>query len=254
MSGLLLLLTVTSPAAMCAVASDDGEQCHGFAPMPSVSTFLGAALQYSTAERICCHNHAYAEYRGYLDAPEVRLFDRLDPDVETVFYDSVCGVPLFVAPRGRSFAAFREESLRHGWPSFRPSEVVAENVIIHEDGRMESTCRTHLGHNLPEGGVDRYCIDLVCVAGAPLPPDDPRAHVLTLLHESAIRGDEFNSSTYVSSAETFSGKYPKFPTTFLVVLASVVGVLAVIYCYVGPVCHHRRVSAVTNESHENQIT
>merc|ERR1712232_27584 len=33
---------------------------------------------------------------------------------------------------------------------------------------MESKCLTHLGHNLPEGGVDRYCIDLVCIAGSPL--------------------------------------------------------------------------------------
>merc|ERR1712232_754550 len=33
---------------------------------------------------------------------------------------------------------------------------------------MESKCLTHLGHNLPEGDVDRYCIDLVCIAGSPL--------------------------------------------------------------------------------------
>merc|ERR1712194_432942 len=29
-------------------------------------------------------------------------------------------------------------------------------------------CLTHLGHNLPESGVDRYCTDLVCIAGSPL--------------------------------------------------------------------------------------
>merc|ERR1712238_427348 len=40
--------------------------------------------------------------------------------------------------------------------------------ILHEDGWMESVCLTHLGHNLPESGVDRYCIDLVCIAGSPL--------------------------------------------------------------------------------------
>merc|ERR1712232_1457313 len=32
----------------------------------------------------------------------------------------------------------------------------------------ESKCLTHLGHNLPKDGVDRYCIDLVCIAGSPL--------------------------------------------------------------------------------------
>merc|ERR1712194_785368 len=89
-------------------------------------------------------------------------------DEETIFYDVVCGLPLFIAPRGRSFAAFQAESLHHGWPSFRPEEMISENVILHEDGRMESVCLTHLGHNLPESGVDRYCIDLVCIAGSPL--------------------------------------------------------------------------------------
>merc|ERR1719261_1463031 len=33
---------------------------------------------------------------------------------------------------------------------------------------MESKCLTHLGHNLPKDGVDRHCIDLVCIAGSPL--------------------------------------------------------------------------------------
>ena len=34
---------------------------------------------------------------------------------------------------------------------------------------MASICGTHLGHNLPDGKGDRYCIDLVCVAGQPTP-------------------------------------------------------------------------------------
>ena len=59
------------------------------------------------------------------------LFGKLDPDNETVFYDSVCGIPLFIAPRGRSFEEFKKESIKHGWPSFRPEEMVSENVIIH---------------------------------------------------------------------------------------------------------------------------
>ena len=80
--------------------------------MTSVSTYLGAELDYSVADRICGHNHKWAEYRGYLAAPEVDFFSRLDPTVETVFYDSVCGIPLFIAPRGRSFDDFRQESLK----------------------------------------------------------------------------------------------------------------------------------------------
>jgi len=186
-------------------ASSADDQCHGHSPMESVRTFLGAEIDYGTSERICCHNHRYAEYAGYLNSPEVDLFSRLDPGSETVWYDSVCGIPLFVAPRGRTFEEFREESLKHGWPSFRPEELVSENVIIHPGGRMESKCLTHLGHNLPEGGVDRYCIDLVCVAGSPLAADDPRAEILSGLEGAVLHG-EFDSGSYESSAETFSGK------------------------------------------------
>lgn len=126
-----------------------------------------------------------------------------------MFYDSVCGLPLFIAPRGRSFEEFKEESLKHGWPSFRPEELVSENVIIHDDGRMESRCLTHLGHNLPEGGVDRYCIDLVCMAGTPFSVDsgDERANILTLLDGSVIERHELNTTAYESSAESFSGNY-----------------------------------------------
>eukprot|EP00571_Detonula_confervacea_P010417 CAMPEP_0172303958 /NCGR_PEP_ID=MMETSP1058-20130122/5433_1 /TAXON_ID=83371 /ORGANISM="Detonula confervacea, Strain CCMP 353" /LENGTH=249 /DNA_ID=CAMNT_0013014995 /DNA_START=257 /DNA_END=1006 /DNA_ORIENTATION=+ len=192
-----------------ASAASSGEQCHGYTPMPSIATFLGTELSYSTAQRICCNNHKYAEYSGYLAAPEVDLFGKLDPQKETVFYDSVCGIPLFIAPRGRSFEEFKEESLKHGWPSFRPEELVSENVIIHGDGRMESRCLTHLGHNLPEGGVDRYCIDLVCMAGTPfaVDSDDERAKILTMVDEMVIDHHELNTTSYKSSAESFSGKY-----------------------------------------------
>ena len=44
-----------------------------------------------------------------------------------------------------------------------PFAAIADNVVHVAGGRMESKCGTHLGHNLPEGGRDRYCIDLVCM-------------------------------------------------------------------------------------------
>lgn len=94
-----------------------------------------------------------------------------------------------------------------GWPSFRPEELVSENVIIHNDGRIESVCKTHLGHNLPEGGVDRYCIDLVCMAGEPLSEDDERVEILQYLQgTTAINATELNTTSYTSSADQFSGK------------------------------------------------
>jgi len=164
----LFLLAVTARVVSSSSDNDEQQQCNGVPPQVDMVKYLGATLDYEVADRICCHNHRYAETKGYLAQSQVALFDKLDPTEETIFYDVVCGLPLFIAPRGRSFAEFQEESLHHGWPSFRPEEMISENVILHDDGRMESVCLTHLGHNLPESGVDRYCIDLVCIAGSPL--------------------------------------------------------------------------------------
>merc|ERR1711982_4963 len=49
----------------------------------------------------------------------------------------------------------------------------------------------HLGHNLPSGGRDRYCIDLVCIAGEPLTADNERFEILSMLEEPVtLSGDE----------------------------------------------------------------
>lgn len=192
-----------------AAESTTEEQCLGLDPMPSVSSYLGMTLDYETADRICCHNHHYAEPRGYLEWAEVDFFSKLNPTAETVFYDSVCGIPLFVAPRGRSFEEFKKESIDHGWPSFRPEEIISENVIIHPDGRMESKCLTHLGHNLPSHGVDRYCIDLVCIAGMPLETsvEGMPLNVSIAIPEDVLTTEEFDGgANYTSSAEQWSGK------------------------------------------------
>jgi hypothetical protein len=52
-------------------------------------------------------------------------------------------------------------------PSFRDEEVVWENVRILPNGEAVSVDGTHLGHNLPDRSGNRYCINLVCVAGSP---------------------------------------------------------------------------------------
>mmetsp|Transcript_36316 Transcript_36316/g.71359 ORF Transcript_36316/g.71359 Transcript_36316/m.71359 type:complete len:121 (-) Transcript_36316:163-525(-) len=100
------------------------------------------------------------------------MFAKVNTTGRTVYYDSQCGIPLFVAPIGRSFEEFKAESIVHGWPSFRPEETVAGNVIEHPGGRMSSRCGTHLGHNLPDSSGARFCIDLVCVAGKPTPQSE----------------------------------------------------------------------------------
>ena len=87
---------------------------------------------------------------------------------KTVYYDSVTGLPLFVAPVGRSMNQFLAESDVHGWPSFRDEEVVWENMrVLRTTGEAVSKDGTHLGHNLPDKNGNRYCINLISVAGLP---------------------------------------------------------------------------------------
>ena len=86
---------------------------------------------------------------------------------EITFYDSNTGKPLFYAPRGRTFDEFVAESKAHGWPSFRDEEVNWDLVRCLPNGEAVSVDGTHLGHNLPDGGGNRYCINLVSVAGRP---------------------------------------------------------------------------------------
>merc|ERR1711933_171900 len=197
----------------------------GLQPMESVATFMDMDLDYELADRICCDNHRYAEPRGYHLLPEVDFYAKLDPNVEHVFYDSACGIPLFIAPRGRSFDEFVAESTYHGWPSFRPDELVSENVIIHDDGRMESKCLTHLGHNLPKDGIDRYCIDLVCMAGVS-PISSAKDNSLDS-DTGIILASEFNATSYESSAEDVSGKYPKTKERLIIAAAVVLPIVAI---------------------------
>jgi peptide methionine sulfoxide reductase MsrB len=83
------------------------------------------------------------------------------------FYDSVTGKLLFRAPVGRSLEEFLAESRSHGWPSFRDEETNWEHVRCLKDGECVSETGTHLGHNLPDSKGNRYCINLVSVAGKP---------------------------------------------------------------------------------------
>ena len=89
------------------------------------------------------------------------------------FYDSNSGKPLFIAPINRSVDEFIEESKYHGWPSFRDQEVVWDNVrVLKNSGETVSIDGTHLGHNIPDRRGNRYCINLVSVAGNPVQNND----------------------------------------------------------------------------------
>lgn len=142
---------------------------------------FGCQSDYDMADHICCHNAHYAEPAGYLNRAPIKLFQRLDPSVQHTFYDPACtSMPLFKAPIARNFAQWKSESLSHGWPSFRKQEVVAENIVVLPNGEVRSKCGLHLGHNLPDVHGDRYCINLVCIAGNPVGGTDLEAQTMDL--------------------------------------------------------------------------
>ena len=142
------------------------QKAHGTTASP-VQQDLRWGVSRETADRICSFNRHYAEYSGYFKSSGVNFLSQIKRDGETVYYDSVSGKPLFVAPRGRSVDDFLKESAVHGWPSFRDEEVVWENMRVLKDGESVSVDGTHLGHNIPDFKGNRYCINLVSVAGKP---------------------------------------------------------------------------------------
>jgi len=120
----------------------------------------------SMTEAICCDSDfaGYAEPSGTF--AQLNLFSQLDSTKPNVFYDPICGIPLFRAPIGRSFEDFHSESIEHGWPSFRDEEMVKENLVL-KDNVLYSKCNTRLGDNLADDKGNRYCLDLCCLAGNP---------------------------------------------------------------------------------------
>ena len=131
-------------------------------------------LQYGVsrklADQICNFNRRFAEPAGYFTATSFQ--DVVMENAEKgplMFYDSVTGKPLFQAPVSRSAQTFVAESRVHGWPSFRDDEVVWDNVrVLKRSGEVVSVDGTHLGHNLPDDKGNRYCINLVSIAGKPV--------------------------------------------------------------------------------------
>ncbi|KAK3287171.1 hypothetical protein CYMTET_5301 [Cymbomonas tetramitiformis] len=122
------------------------------------------------ADAVCCDSlfKPYAEPRGTYARDDVALFSKMNPNGTTTFYDSVCGIPLFTAPRGRTLADFQADTEEHGWPSFRQDELIkGSSHINHETGEVLSKCGTHLGSYLPDEKGARWCLDLVCLSGSP---------------------------------------------------------------------------------------
>ena len=141
-------------------------KAHGTSDRP-VQIRLRWGVDHVIADRICNFNRDQAEYRGYWRT-EARFLQEVSRDEPTVYYDSVTGAPLFMAPVGRTLGDFLVESERHGWPSFRDDEVIWANVrVLHSSGEVVSTTGTHLGHNLPDANGNRHCINICSIAGQP---------------------------------------------------------------------------------------
>ena len=137
---------------------------HGTCTKP-LSKNLRWDVDWATADKICCFNRHFAEYSGYFTTTE--FMKETGKDGPITFYDPINSKPLFIAPQGRSWREFIRESQDHGWPSFRDEEVVWENVRCLRNGETVTLDGIHLGHNLPDGSGNRYCINLVSVAGQP---------------------------------------------------------------------------------------
>lgn len=73
---------------------------------------------------------------------------------------------MFTVPGKRTLDDWLRESQKHGWPSFRDDEVNWEYVRCLRNGEAVSVHGTHLGHNLPDKNGNRYCINLVSIAGS----------------------------------------------------------------------------------------
>jgi len=149
------------------------EKEHGSSHTP-VQQDLRWGCDWGTADRICNYNRRYAEYSGYFQKQPTFLAELQQASEENPihFYDSNTGHLLFTAPVHRSVDDFLKESIHHGWPSFRDDEVNWDRVRILSNGETVSVDGTHLGHNIPDRSGNRYCINLVSVAGNPVKDAD----------------------------------------------------------------------------------
>ena len=154
--------TISSEYPIMAEESAMSQKGHGTSEAP-VQKELRWNCDNETADRICNFNRHYAEFGGYWESTTFLKSEKGDEPIN--FYDSVTGELLFKAPIGRTMDEFVKESKSHGWPSFRDEEVVWDHVRCLKNGECISDSGTHLGHNLPDGSGNRYCINLVSVAG-----------------------------------------------------------------------------------------
>lgn len=124
--------------------------------MTNIDTFgliIPVPADETLSDAICCDKNflPFAEPQYTFQRGDVNLFSKMNTAGTTIFYDSVCGQPLFEVPIGRTLKEFQDETIEHGWPSFRPAEIINNSVYIDENDYVFSTgCNIHLGSNVPD--------------------------------------------------------------------------------------------------------
>jgi len=161
---------LTSSCSAPCVPGDESimvEKEHGTSTTP-VQENLRWNCDIEIADRICNFNRHYAEYSGYWETttfPTYLKNEGVSEDNPVTFYDSNTGKSLLRAPTNRTLSDFIVESQHHGWPSFRDDEVNWDYVRVLPNGETVSVDGTHLGHNLPDSKGNRFCLNLVSIAG-----------------------------------------------------------------------------------------
>ena len=114
------LVADAAPSRYPIIGSDEimRQKSHGTSDA-AVQPKLRWNCDVALADRICNYNRNWAEMAGYWLTTS--FLKDVDGTSQVTFYDSVTGLPLFIAPKDRSFQDWREESTVHGWPSFRVS-------------------------------------------------------------------------------------------------------------------------------------
>ena len=182
---------------------------------------------HALADRICCFNRRFAEPHGYWHSTrlqQMHVSAKLSASACLItFFDSVDGLPCYqIGALGRSWGEFERESRAHGWPSFRDGEVDWQHVRLLQDGEVVTVKGAHLGHNLPDELGNRYCINLVSIAGRPMAPYAAAA----ASEAAAFFAEPIASEAEATSDETYDGPWSDLPPVAIVPLsgdATVVG-------------------------------
>jgi hypothetical protein len=152
------------------------QKAHGTSNVP-VQKALRWNCAPQIADNVCNFNRHYAENSGYWERSTTFLSDEARTEGDVIFYDSNTGLPLFYAPRERSWEGFVRESRQHGWPSFRDSEVNWDLVRVLPNGECGESVALDLC-------LQMTCFPLpVCASRSYSPAPGPR-RIAPLLPQS----------------------------------------------------------------------